>query len=60
VHKKDLFLAPQLDKLKKHVGKIKVLKNLLHLEIKHGEWYINKHYLQLKNEKLLKKNQSFL
>jgi hypothetical protein len=51
VHKRDLFLAPNLDKLEKHVGKTTVLKNLPHLGIKHGEWYINKHYLHLKNEK---------
>ncbi len=51
VHKKDFFLAPQLDKLEKHVGKNKALKNLLHLGIRHGEWYINKYYLNLKNEK---------
>ncbi len=60
VHKKDLFLAPQLDKLKIHVGKTKVLKNLPHLGIKHGGWYINKHYLHLKNEFFKKGNQSFL
>jgi hypothetical protein len=31
------------------------MKNLPHLGVKHGEWYINKHYPHLKNEKTFKK-----
>jgi hypothetical protein len=47
---KDVILGPKFDTLDKHVGKIRVVRNMPHLGKKEREFYVNKKCSHAKNE----------
>jgi len=48
------LLAPKLDTISKHVGRQKAKKDLPHLGVKEGEFYISENYKHAANTRLYK------